>query len=229
VEAETVMSDRDLMQGVPAVELTEGTMIAGTIDGEQAVMIRHSDTVYAIGGTCTHYGAPLADGAIIEGAIRCPWHHACFDLRTGAVMRAPALAPLPCWSVEKRGERYVPGDRLQPSRPAGSNGPARVVIVGAGAAGVNVADALRAEGYNGRIVMISRDEELPYDKPNLSKDFLAGQAPAEWLPLHPRDYYETQRIELRLGVTVSSIDTTTKVNVCRSMRWFSPPEHQFAG
>lgn len=73
-----------------------------------------------------------------------------------------------------------------------------------------VRGTMHREGYGGRIVMISRETELPYDKPNLSKDFLAGHAPAEWLPLHPHEYYDEQRIELRLGAVVSSIDTAAK-------------------
>lgn len=204
------MSDRDLTEGVPAGDLAEGVMVAGQIGEDQAVMVRQGDAVYAIGGTCTHYGAPLADGAIIEGTLRCPWHHACFDVKTGRAVRAPALAPLPRWSVERRGDRFFPGSRIESAPASISGGPSSVVIVGAGAAGVNVADTLRSEGYAGRIIMVSREGDLPYDKPNLSKDFLAGHAPAEWLPLHPRDYYENQRIDLRLGVTVTSVDTAAR-------------------
>ena len=204
------MADRDLTAGVPSAELKDGGMVAGTIGDEQALLVRDGGVVYAVGGTCTHYGAPLGDGAIIDGAIRCPWHHACFDIRTGVVLRAPALSPLARWTVEQRGDRFFPGDAIPSSPPRPVPGPASVVIVGAGAAGVNVADTLRNEGFAGRVVLISRENDLPYDKPNLSKDYLAGNAPADWLPLHPREYYEDRRIELRLGVAVSSIDTTKK-------------------
>jgi NADPH-dependent 2,4-dienoyl-CoA reductase/sulfur reductase-like enzyme len=120
------------------------------------------------------------------------------------------LVPLARWRVEQRGDRYFVAERIEPEIPAPSTGPANVVIVGMGAAGINVADTLRREGYGGRIVMISRETELPYDKPNLSKDYLAGHAPAEWLPVHPREYYDEQRIELRLGAVVSSVDTTAR-------------------
>jgi NADPH-dependent 2,4-dienoyl-CoA reductase/sulfur reductase-like enzyme len=146
----------------------------------------------------------------VNGTIRCPWHHACFDLKTGAVLRAPALAPLERWRVDRRGDRFFVAEPIGPVPPSSSAGPESVIIIGMGASGVNVAETLRHEGYAGRIVMISREADLPYDKPNLSKDFLAGAAPAEWLPLHPREYYEDQRIELRLGVTISSLDTTAK-------------------
>jgi NADPH-dependent 2,4-dienoyl-CoA reductase/sulfur reductase-like enzyme len=120
------------------------------------------------------------------------------------------LAPLARWRVERRGDRYFVAGKLEPETSATSTGPENVVIVGMGAAGMNVADTLRREGYGGRIVMISREADLPYDKPNLSKDYLAGHAPAEWLPVHPREYYDEQRIELRLGAVVSSVDTKAK-------------------
>lgn len=204
------MSDRDLTNGVPITELGDGEMIAGKLGEDEILLAREGDVVHAVGATCTHYGGPLAEGALVNGTVRCPWHHACFDLRTGAVLRAPALAPLARWRVERRGDRYFVAGKLEPETPAPSTGPENVVIVGMGAAGINVADTLRREGYGGRIVMISRETELPYDKPNLSKDYLAGHAPAEWLPVHPREYYDEQRIELRLGAVVSSVDTNAR-------------------
>src|SRR5688572_18046483 len=185
-------------------------MIVGKLGEDEILLAREGEEVHAVGATCTHYGGPLAEGALVNGTVRCPWHHACFDLRTGTVLRAPALAPLARWRVERRGDRYFVTGRIEPEPPSPSTGPENVVIVGMGAAGINVADTLRREGFGGRIVMISRETELPYDKPNLSKDYLAGHAPAEWLPVHPREYYDEQRIELRLGAVVSSIDTNAK-------------------
>ena len=204
------MSDRDLTVGVPESELTSGSMIAGRLGEDEVLLVNEGDRVYAIGASCSHYHAPLADGLVIAGTIRCPWHHACFDLKTGGVLRAPAVSPLPVWQVGKRDGRFFIGAKLERERPAETANPESVVIVGAGAAGVNVADTLRSEGYAGRIVLISRDTDLPFDKPNLSKDYLAGTAPADWLPLHPHQYYEDQRIELRLGETVAGVDTTAK-------------------
>jgi len=204
------VTDRDLSNGVVTSELRDGEMIAGRIGEEQVLLVRDAGQVHAVGATCTHYGGPLADGLLVNGTIRCPWHHACFDLKSGGVLRAPALAPVARWRVDRRGDRFFVGARIDPVTPSPSAGPESVIIIGMGAAGVNVADTLRREGYAGRIVMISREAHLPYDKPNLSKDFLAGNAPAEWLPLHPREYYEEQRIELRLGVTVSSVDTKAR-------------------
>jgi 3-phenylpropionate/trans-cinnamate dioxygenase ferredoxin reductase subunit len=210
------MTDRDLTQGVLITELRDGGMIAGLLGEEPILLVQHAGEVYAIGATCTHYGAPLADGAVIDGTIRCPWHHACFDLNTGAVQRAPALAPLTRWRVERRGDRFFPAERIDPVPASPVAGPESVIIIGMGVAGVNVATTLRGQGYAGRIVMISSEEDLPYDKPNLSKDFLAGNAAAEWLPLHPREFYDDQRIELRLGTTVSLVDPAAKQIVTAS-------------
>jgi 3-phenylpropionate/trans-cinnamate dioxygenase ferredoxin reductase subunit len=204
------MSDRDFTAGVPEADLASGSMIAGRLGEDEVLLVREGDRVHAIGASCSHYHAPLADGLVISGTIRCPWHHACFDLKTGGVVRAPALSPLPVWQVEKRDGRFFVGAKVQPDRSAPVRKPESVVIVGAGAAGVNAAVTLRSEGYTGRIVVISRDTDFPFDKPNLSKDYLAGTAPAEWLPLHPHQYYEDQRIEVRLGETVAGVDTTAK-------------------
>ncbi|HEX8171358.1 MAG TPA: FAD-dependent oxidoreductase [Thermoanaerobaculia bacterium] len=198
-------AERDLRGGIEAAELREGAMLAGTVGDDKVLLLRSEGRVHAVGAECPHYHAPLADGIVVDGTIRCPWHHACFNLATGAVERAPALMPLAVYRVDERDGRYFVGERVTP--PAKSaRGPESVVIVGAGAAGVNAAQTLRTEGYYGRIVLISREEQLPYDKPNLSKDFLAGHAPPEWLPLQPREFYDEQRIELRLGVEVTSID-----------------------
>ena len=213
--------DRDLSDGVTAAELSEAGMIAGVLGDERILLVHDGKDIYAIGATCTHYGGPLVDGVVIGGGIRCPWHHACFDLKSGAVLRAPALAPLPRWHVERRGDRVFVGERIAPAEVSAVAGPASVVIIGAGAAGVSVADTLRREGYEGRIVLISREADLPYDKPNLSKDFLAGTASADWLPLHPHQYYEDQRIELRLGATVASVDAAAKSLTTTSGERFS--------
>jgi NADPH-dependent 2,4-dienoyl-CoA reductase/sulfur reductase-like enzyme/nitrite reductase/ring-hydroxylating ferredoxin subunit len=204
------MADRDLTNGILITELHDGEMIAGQLGEDEILLVRDGEEIFATRAKCTHYGGPLAEGALVNGTVRCPWHHACFDLRTGAVLRAPALAPLTRWRVEQRGDRYFVAEKLEPETPSPATGPATVVIVGMGAAGANVADTLRAEGYGGRIVMISRETDLPYDRPNLSKDYLAGHAPVEWLPRHPREYYDEQRIELRLGAVVSSIDPAAK-------------------
>ncbi|HJW98685.1 MAG TPA: FAD-dependent oxidoreductase [Terriglobales bacterium] len=201
----------DFKNGFPIGELSDGGMIRGLADGEELVLARRGDEFFAIGGHCTHYGGPLAEGLIVGDTVRCPWHHACFSLRTGEALRAPALDPIPCWRIEKLGEKIFVREKLaSPVPKRGVNDPSSVVIVGGGAAGLVAADMLRREGYEGSLTIVSADDSPPVDRPNLSMDYLAGKAQEEWIPLRPADYYRDRRIELLLHSRVSSIDTKNK-------------------
>jgi NADPH-dependent 2,4-dienoyl-CoA reductase/sulfur reductase-like enzyme len=203
----------DFSQGVPTVDVEEGKMLAGRV-GEDAVLIARVDgALHAIGAECTHYHAPLADGLIVDGAVRCPWHHACFNLKTGEAVAAPAFDPVACWSVEERdGKAFVTGKKT-PAQPAKNPGGAakRVVIVGGGAAGFAAAEMLRRRGFEGVVTLLSADPDAPYDRPNCSKDYLAGSAPAEWMPLRDVAFYQDQKIELKTGVTVERFDPKAKL------------------
>ncbi len=211
MSGEQQLSGPDLAAGVAAAELAEGKPLLGHAGGEPVVVVRQGGRVFAIGAHCTHYGGPLAEGLVVDGTVRCPWHHACFDLATGEALRAPALNPVACYEVaESEGRVRVGAKRpdappRQPSAPP-SELPEAVVIVGAGAAGNAAAEALRREGYDGPIQMIGGEESVPYDRPNLSKDYLAGNAPEEWIPLHPPDFYAERKIELILGSQAAALD-----------------------
>jgi len=198
----------DLKAGIGAAELPEGGQVAGQVDGEAVLLVRSGGKDFAIGATCTHYGGPLAEGLVVGDTVRCPWHHACFSLRTGEALRAPALNPVACYRVERVGDRVFVREKLPAPTPppAAATGPSSVVIVGAGAAGNAAAERLRELGYGGPITLLGRDRSVPYDRPNLSKDYLAGNAPEEWIPLRPKEFYEEKRIELRLGTRVTAID-----------------------
>jgi NADPH-dependent 2,4-dienoyl-CoA reductase/sulfur reductase-like enzyme len=166
---------------------------------------------FAIAATCTHYGGPLAEGLMVDCTVRCPLHHARFDLRTGEAIAAPALNDVACYRIEKRGEQFlVTGkiDKKTEHRPKSS--PDSVVIIGAGAAGGAAAEMLRRQGYDGPVTLIGSDESLPYDRPNLSKDYLAGNAPEEWIPLRPPEFYREQKIDALTNTTVTNIDSKTK-------------------
>jgi nitrite reductase/ring-hydroxylating ferredoxin subunit/ABC-type polar amino acid transport system ATPase subunit len=178
---ETKPTGPDLSQGIPLGQLGDGKMLVGHVGGEDVLLVRRRHHVFAVGAHCTHYHGPLADGLVVGDTVRCPWHHACFDLRTGEALEAPALSPIACWAVEQHdGKISVREKREAPkSRPRGKaagSTPEKIVIVGGGAAGFAAAEMLRRENYQDSIVMLSSDDALPYDRPNLSKDYLAGSA-----------------------------------------------------
>jgi NADPH-dependent 2,4-dienoyl-CoA reductase/sulfur reductase-like enzyme/nitrite reductase/ring-hydroxylating ferredoxin subunit len=202
------LSGPDLTAGIRLNDLSDGGLLLGHAHGEAVVLARRANEVFAVGATCTHYSGPIAKGLIVGNEVRCPWHHSGFDLCTGAPA-APALNPLPCYRVERRGEQVFVGERLPPPKAPEAPGPARVVIVGAGAAAEACAETLRREGHRGSITMIAADES-PVDRPNLSKDYLAGTAPEDWVPLRPPDFFTEQRIDLMTGVRATAIDSRNK-------------------
>jgi len=208
-EQQAQLTGPDLTQGVSLSDLPDGGTLIGHAGGEEVVLVRHGDKVFAIGPRCTHYQGPLAEGLVVGDTIRCPWHHACFDLHTGEALRAPAFFPVDTWATEVRdGKAFVGAKRAAPTRQARRprEEPNRIVIVGGGAAGFAAAEMLRREDFGGEIVMLSDDQAPPVDRPNLSKDFLAGNAPEEWVPLQPMSFYEEKGIDLRLDTAVAGID-----------------------
>src|SRR4029078_6085930 len=213
-DTETNLSGPDFVAGIALSKLADGAMLLGHAHGEPVLRARRGNEVFAIGALCTHYGAPLADGLLVGDTVRCPWHHACFSLRTGAALRAPALDPVSCWRVEQLdGNVYVRQKlaRLEPKRlPLAAGAPKCAAILGGGAAGIAAAETLRSEGYSGRITMLSADGSRPCDRPNLSKGFLAGTASAESNPLRPQGFYEEHDIDLKLDAPVAALDSKNR-------------------
>src|ERR1700691_4536508 len=198
----------DLRAGMEIRDIADGGIVPGRVDSDAAIVVRRGEEFFAVGGRCTHYHGALAGGLAVGDTIRCPLHHACFSLRSGAALRAPALDPIACWRVERLGSKVFVRERKpepKPPAPTAAHLPASVTILGGGAAGLAAADRLRREGYPGRITMISADTAAPYDRPNLSKDFLMGIAPAEWMPLRSADDYSKRKIELLLNSRVQSL------------------------
>jgi NADPH-dependent 2,4-dienoyl-CoA reductase/sulfur reductase-like enzyme/nitrite reductase/ring-hydroxylating ferredoxin subunit len=198
----------DLREGVPLDHVGEGLPFLGHVGDEPVVLARSGEDFFAVGATCTHYGAPLAEGIVTDGTLRCPWHHACFDLRTGEAVRAPAFSPLACYRVEVSGGRVRVHERQPLVSRSGSapDGPSSVVVIGAGAAAYAAADALRREGYAGDVTLVGSEESGPVDRPNLSKEYLSGKAPEDWIPLALPD-----GVELRTGARVTDIDTSERL------------------
>jgi apoptosis-inducing factor 3 len=204
----------DLAQGIALADLADGGKLVGYVGDKQVLLVRRGMEVFAVVAHCTHYHAPLVEGLVVDDTLRCPWHHACFDLRTGEALRAPALSPIACWSVEQRDSHIFVRQRTEPkpkprAKPPGM-APEKIVIVGGGAAGFAAVEILRREQYQGSIVMLSNDDAAPIDRPNLSKDYLAGNAPEDWLPLRPDSFYSENGIDLRLNVTATSINARSR-------------------
>lgn len=195
--------------GMAASFLQDGQMKRVELEGKPLVIARVGDTYYAVGGNCSHYGAPLDRGVLKGHTLMCPWHHACFDVRTAARLEPPALNDLARYpmrvedgalivSLPNTNQREPQGRATEPNR--------QIVIVGGGAAGNAAAEELRRLGYPGKIIIVSAAGSLPVDRPNLSKDFLAGEAEEDWIPLRSADWYAARDIDIRLNTRVNRID-----------------------
>jgi apoptosis-inducing factor 3 len=198
----------DLAKGVAISDFVDGKLL-GHLGKEEILVVRSNAKTFAIGAHCTHYHGPLADGLVVGNTVRCPWHHACFDLQTGEAIRAPALSSVSTWRAEERdGRIYVLAaqEQMKTASPLPKDAPQKIVIVGGGAAGFAAAEMLRRHGYAGSIAMLSSDPAAPVDRPNLSKDYLAGSAPEEWVPLRPDEFYGESKIDIRLGTEVAELD-----------------------
>ena len=189
--------------GVPSADLREGVPLLGHAGGEAVVLVRSGADFFAVGATCTHYSTSLAGGLVADGTLRCPLHHACFDLSTGEALRAPAFARVACYDVEVRDGRVrVGGRKPEPAvRARAAERPASIVIVGAGAAAYAAADTLLREGFRGTIRLLGAEDTGPVDRPNLSKEYLTGDAPEEWMPLAI-----PAGLEVQTGTRVVGID-----------------------
>lgn len=204
----------DLRAGVPLSQIPEGGMLTGTVGDSKVLVARLADGYYAVGAECTHYGGPLGEGLLVGDEVRCPWHHACFNVRTGAARKAPAFDPLGAWRVELKGDKLFVREQLPDPKAAEQVQIAEVepvVVIGAGAAGFAAALRLRELGYDGAITMLGLDDEPPYDRPNLSKDYLMGDFDEDWLPLRDAQFYASEKIDLHTGCEVAEIDVDARL------------------
>lgn len=213
----------DLSLGTSVAGLADGAMVAGHVGDDEVVLARSGNEYFAVGARCTHYKGRLARGLIVGDTVRCPLHHACFSLRTGEPLRAPAFDPISRWRVEIVGDTAFVREKLTgapaaapplalrgASREGGNSGPESILIIGGGAAGSAAADMIRREGYEGPVTIVSADPDLPVDRPNLSKDYLAGEAQDDWMPIWSKEQYEERKIELVLGRRATTLDPKTQ-------------------
>ena len=200
----------DFKNGFAISDIPDGASVLGRVDDEDAILVRKGDQLFAVGAHCTHYHGPLAEGLVVGETVRCPWHHAAFNLRTGEAVRAPALDSISSWRVERVGDKAFVREKQMPAAATAPRTPASIVIIGGGGAGLAAADMLRRHGYSGPLTMLSADDAPPTDRPNLSKDFLAGTAQEDWIPLRSPEFYTEQKIDLVLNARVASIDSKQK-------------------
>ena len=210
-----------------SVSLPEGALktFPTPDSGPQVLLTRQQGQVHAFAPNCPHYGAPLEKGKVLNGKLICPWHHACFRLDSGHLCEPPALDDLPAYAVREAAGRILvqvpPHPAASTDKPdatptaelGGTPPPAAAVptdtrvfvVVGGGAAGEYAAQTLRREGFAGRVVLVSAEKELPYDRTKLSKAYLAGKAQPDKLPLREPAFYEQQKIE-RLTARATGLD-----------------------
>jgi apoptosis-inducing factor 3 len=198
-------------------DLKDNEMKSVSVGGKEILLTRVDGNYYALGANCTHYSAPLAEGVLCNGVIMCPWHHACFDAKTGDLKEPPARDSLPRYETIIKGKDVIVKvpDELEFSRTPemvkyDSSDQRHFIILGGGAAGNACAQALREAGFTGKITMITREDRVPYDRPNLSKAYLSGEAPPEWMPLRGEDFYKDNNIELIFKKKVTEVNTNTK-------------------
>ncbi len=204
-------------------DFADGAMWQVTVGGTDVLVARVGEGFHAVYAYCSHYGAPLAEGALSEGRVVCPWHHACFELKSGRQLEPPGQDGLRRFDVRVDDGQVlvrVPSDfEAHPAAPmakrSAPTGPGAdeetFVILGGGAAGAYAAEALREEGFDGRIVMVTADHFLPYDRVNVSKDYLAGSIEeAEDLVLRSSAFYEAHDIEVKEGRRVTGVDAEAR-------------------
>lgn len=199
-------------------DIADGEMKEARVGETSVLLARVEGRCYAVAAHCTHYGAPLAEGHLSGDRIVCPWHHACFNARNGRLEEPPALDSLAAYPIRiENDEIFVdlpdgaPDRETPPMSKRGDDDKRTFAIIGGGAAGYMAVQTLREEGFAGRIVMITREARTPYDRPNLSKDYLHGHAEPEWMPLRGEDFYAEYDIEVVFDKKVTDVDARSRV------------------
>jgi NADPH-dependent 2,4-dienoyl-CoA reductase/sulfur reductase-like enzyme/nitrite reductase/ring-hydroxylating ferredoxin subunit len=222
-DAQVSFTGPDFAAGVPFSDLRDGQPLLGHAEGEPVILVRRGSQVSAVGAHCTHYGGPLGDGLVVGDTVRCPWHHACFSLLTGEALGAPALDPVACYSVTRDGESVrVDKRRGEPARRTPARPPKSIVVIGAGAAGAAAIETLRREGYDGPLSLAGAEMPGPVDRPNLSKDYLAGEAREDWIPLRDAAFYRGLDVDFVADDPVLALDLAgrqARLTSGRALSW----------
>lgn len=199
-------------------DLKNGEMKTISHEGMEFLLCKIKNEFFALSAHCTHYGALLSDGVLSDDRIVCPLHHACFNAKTGNLLEPPAQDSLVKYDVKVDGENVVvtipessEGSRMpKMSKPDIKSDERKFVILGGGAAGNAAAQALREADFKGRIIMITQENRTPYDRPNLSKEYLSGEAEEAWMPLRSKEFYDEYGIEILFNKKVREASAADK-------------------
>ena len=201
----------DLSNGLPLSSLEEGQPFFGRVGDAPVYVLKRKSSVDAFSSLCSHLGGPLQDGLVDGAHVRCPWHHACFELKSGRALAAPAFNPLERYDVDVRDGTVRVTKQMPAAEPRGVASQSRnpdqgaFAIIGGGAAGFAAAHALRADGWPGRILMYSADSRAPYDRTLLTKDYLDGHFGDDRLEI-AKNAFEKLGVDLELDVEVEAIE-----------------------
>ncbi|KAJ1186430.1 hypothetical protein NDU88_003211 [Pleurodeles waltl] len=194
-------------------DLQDGEMKEFDMEGHPVLLVKSNGRFSAVGGKCTHYGAPLVKGVLVGDRVRCPWHGACFSTQSGDIEEYPGLDSLPCFKVVvNKGKVTISTDRktlenpkrVKAMRARSKEDRCTVVIIGTGPAALVCAETLRQEGFTGRIVMATKEKHLPYDRTKLSKAMNVRVAELE---LRSAEFFHMHSIEVWTEKEVVSVNS----------------------
>lgn len=202
----------DLEKGIASDALAPGKMVVGNYRDAEVLVIRSkAGSITAVSASCSHAGGPLADGLVVNGEIRCPWHHGRFDLATGEALGGAATSAIGCFGVaEKDGIIRVTGKREIAPATSKLTVAKPVVIVGAGGAGYALAHMLARHGCGDDVVLVSEDADAPYDRTLMSKQFLSGEMERDECMMPMPNVGSGSPPKLMTGVAVKSIDVEAR-------------------
>ncbi|XP_044139812.1 apoptosis-inducing factor 3-like isoform X2 [Bufo gargarizans] len=194
-------------------DMKDGEMREFEVQGQSVLLVRNNGVFSAVGNKCSHYGAPLSKGVLVGDRVRCPWHGACFNVRNGDIEEFPGLDSLPCFKITvENGSVYIVTSKKalestkriksMSSRCAGDR--STVVIIGTGPSALVCAETLRQEDYKGRIVLVTREKHVPYDRTKLSK---AMNAKAVEIYLRSTEFYKEHDLEVWTEKEAVSVNT----------------------
>lgn len=195
---------------VPLETIPEGKPFLLKVGGKTLLTFRQGAHVSVFSCRCPHYGLSLEKALVINQYFFCPWHLAKFDLKTGQVQSPPALTDLESYQVKVEEGMVFVRRSVKAKKAATVKEKPCFVILGAGAAGTAAALELRRCGFDGRIVLVSKETELPYDRPSLTKEYLTGAWTDQDIILKSAKDYQDEGIEIFWGSKVVEIKTSVK-------------------